>query len=257
MTSALFETNKKYWTDRAPSYSQVNQEELAGSQRKNWLREISRQIQAVYPHRLPQEISVLDVGTGPGFFAVILAEAGYRVTAIDAAPAMLAEAKRNAGRWQETIDFRLMDAQKPAFAAESFDVVLSRNLTWVLDEPEQTYCNWRHVLKSGGLLLNFDANWYNYLHDDKLKQQYEQDRLNVRQNNLEDHYLSTDIDAMEAIALQVPLTGIQRPHWDIGTLNKLRMRSVITDSSVWQRVWSPIEKINYASTPMFMIAAIK
>ena len=35
MTSALFEVNKKYWTDRAPSYSQVNQEELAGCQRSN------------------------------------------------------------------------------------------------------------------------------------------------------------------------------------------------------------------------------
>lgn len=257
MTSALFEVNKKYWTERAPGYSQVNQEELAGCQRSNWLREISRQIQAVYPHRKPQEISVLDAGTGPGFFAVILAEAGYKVTAIDAAPAMLAEARRNAGPWQEAIDFRLMDAQKPAFAAESFDVVLSRNLTWVLEDPEQTYGSWRHVLKPGGLLLNFDANWYNYLYDADLKQQYEQDRRNVRQNDLEDHYLSTDIDAMEAIALQVPLTGIQRPHWDIRTLKKLRMRSVTTDGSVWQRVWSPVEKINYASTPMFMIAAIK
>ena len=78
---------------------------------------------------------------------------------------MLAEAKRNAGPWQEAIDFRLMDAQKPTFTAESFDVVLSRNLTWVLEDPEQTYGNWRHVLKPGGLLLNFDANWYNYLYD--------------------------------------------------------------------------------------------
>ena len=77
MTSALFEVNKKYWTDRAPSYSQVNQEELAGCQRSNWLREISRQIQMVYPNRAPQEITVLDAGTGPGFFAVILAEASY------------------------------------------------------------------------------------------------------------------------------------------------------------------------------------
>ena len=199
----------------------------------------------------------LDAGTGPGFFAVILAEASYKVTAIDAAPAMLAEAKRNAGPWQEAIDFRLMDAQKPTFTAESFDVVLSRNLTWVLEDPEQTYGNWRHVLKPGGLLLNFDANWYNYLYDADLKQQYEQDRRNVQQNDLEDHYLSTDIDAMEAIALQVPLTGIQRPHWDIRTLEKLRMRSITTDVSVWQRVWSTVEKINYASTPMFMIAAIK
>mgnify|MGYP000603379965 FL=1 len=62
---------------------------------------------------------------------------------------MLAEAKRNAGPWQEAIDFRLMDAQKPTFTAESFDVVLSRNLTWVLEDPEQTYGNWRHVLKPG------------------------------------------------------------------------------------------------------------
>lgn len=73
----------------------------------------------VYPNRAPQEITVLDAGTGPGFFAVILAEAGYKVTAIDAAPAMLAEAKRNVGPWQEAIDFRLMDAQKPTFTAES------------------------------------------------------------------------------------------------------------------------------------------
>lgn len=79
----------------------------------------------------------------------------------------------------------------------------------------------------------------------------------MQQNDLEDHYLSTDIDAMEAIALQVPLTGIQRPHWDIRTLEKLRMRSITTDVSVWQRVWSTVEKINYASTPMFMISAIK
>lgn len=47
---------------------------------------------------------------------------------------------------------------------------------------------------------------------------------------------------MEAIALQVPLTGIQRPHWDIRTLEKLRMRSITTDVSVWQRVWSTVEK---------------
>ena len=128
----------------------ANVEVHGGAQRSNWLREISRQIQMVYPNRAPQEITVLDAGTGPGFFAVILAEAGYKVTAIDAAPAMLAEAKRNAGPWQEAIDFRLMDAQKPTFTAESFDVVLSRNLTWVLEDPEQTYGNWRHVLKPGG-----------------------------------------------------------------------------------------------------------
>ena len=110
MTSALFEVNKKYWTDRAPSYSQVNQEELAGCQRSNWLREISRQIQMVYPNRAPQEITVLDAGTGPGFFAVILAEASYKVTAIDAAPAIInlsyTFSKRLAGSYRFSPDGR-------------------------------------------------------------------------------------------------------------------------------------------------------
>lgn len=257
MQSELFEANKKYWSSRAQGYSQVNQEELAGLQKAKWLLEISRQIAAVYPHHKPAELTVLDVGTGPGFFAIILAEAGYKVTAVDATASMLAEAKRNAGALSEIIDFRLMDAQELTFDDSSFDVVLSRNLTWVLEKPEQTYLTWKKVLRPGGLLLNFDANWYNYLHDAALKQGYEQDRLNVARQHIDDHYLGTDIDAMEAIALRVPLTGVQRPEWDLDALHKMNMRSVTSDNSVWQRVWSPVEKINYASTPMFMVAAVK
>lgn len=102
----------------------------------------------------------LDAGTGPGFFAVILAEAGYKVTAIDAAPAMLAEAKRNAGPWQEAIDFRLMDAQKPTLPPESFDVVLSRNLTWSWKTRRRQLAS---CIETRRVSYNFDANWYNYL----------------------------------------------------------------------------------------------
>lgn len=124
MQSELFEANKKYWSNRAQGYSQVNQEELTGLQKANWLREITRQIAAVYPQQKPEELNILDVGTGPGFFAIILAEAGYQVTAVDATASMLAEAKRNSGALSETIDFRLMDAQELTFEDSSFDVVL-------------------------------------------------------------------------------------------------------------------------------------
>ena len=34
-------------------------------------------------------LRILDIGTGPGFFPMILAEAGYHVTAIDYTPGML------------------------------------------------------------------------------------------------------------------------------------------------------------------------
>ena len=47
-----------------------------------------------------------------------------------------------------------------------FDVVVSRNVTWNLPEPERGYAEWARVLRPGGLIINFDANWYRYLIDD-------------------------------------------------------------------------------------------
>ena len=70
---------EQYWSNRAEGYSMVNQEELAGEQRIKWLHYLKTR----FPDRSPEDISVLDIGTGPGFFAIILAEAGYRVTAVD------------------------------------------------------------------------------------------------------------------------------------------------------------------------------
>lgn len=45
------------------------------------------------------------------------------------------------------------------FADETFDVVISRNLTWTLPNAEHAYGEWMRVLKTGGVLLNFDANY--------------------------------------------------------------------------------------------------
>ena len=77
------EENIHYWTHRAPGYSGVNQEELATDQKRVWGRTIQERIAARFPGRKPGSILVLDVGTGPGFFAIILARMGYQVTAVD------------------------------------------------------------------------------------------------------------------------------------------------------------------------------
>ena len=58
------------------------------------------------------------------------------------------------------------------------------------------------------------ANWYGYLYDEEKRQSYEEDRKLVENENLDDHYLCTDIDRMEKIALQMPLSSINRPSWD-------------------------------------------
>ena len=61
-----------------------------------------------------------------------------------------------------------------------FDVVISRNLTWNLKDPKRAYEEWCRVLKPGGKLLNFDANWYGYLYDEEKRLSYEEDRKSVR-----------------------------------------------------------------------------
>ena len=79
----LKEENQIYWTNRAPGYSEVNQVELNTPQREIWEETLLEQLQRAFPGRAMEELSVLDVGTGPGFFAIILTELGCRVTAVE------------------------------------------------------------------------------------------------------------------------------------------------------------------------------
>lgn len=244
---------ESYWTTRAEGYSEVNHKELNGMQKGAWLKVLKSQ----FPEKAKEELKILDIGTGPGFFSVILAEAGYRVVAVDYTQEMLDTARKNAGEFCGNITFYKMDAQNLEFEDELFDVVISRNLTWNLKDPERAYREWCRVLKPGGRLLNFDANWYGYLYDEEKRRSYEEDRRSVESENLDDHYLCTDIDRMENIALQMPLSAINRPSWDRKLLKGNGFASVAVDTEIWKRVWSQEEKLNYHSTPMFMISAVK
>ena len=257
MEQELLQEIASYWGTRAEGYSEVNEKELAGSQREAWLHVLEEQ----FPEKKKEEMKILDIGTGPGFFPMILSEAGYTVTAVDYTEEMLVKAKENLGKYTkyglERVTLQRMDAQNLEFADETFDVVISRNLTWNLEKPEQAYQEWMRVLKPGGVLLNFDANWYGYLYDEEKKEAYEADRKKVEEQQLDDHYLCTDIDRMENIARQVPLSAMERPAWDTKVLESLGVCSIQTDSEIWKRVWSEEERLNYASTPMFLVRAEK
>ena len=174
---------------------------------------------------------------------------------------MLEKASENAAKFIRekscNIEFKRMDAQALEFEDESFDVIISRNLTWNLPHPEMAYKEWLRVLKKGGKLLNFDANWYGYLYDDEKREAYENDRKNVEKVSLDDHYLCTDIDRMEKIALQVPLSEAKRPDWDVKVFEEIGVAKIEINQDIWQQVWSEEEKLNYGSTPMFMIKVTK
>ena len=252
----ILRENSAYWTQRAAGYSAVNKLELSTAQRRKWGDCLRAELLRQFPGRAFSELHVLDVGTGPGFFAILLRELGCEVTAVDLTAAMLAEAKENAGALADGICFLEMNAEALSFADESFDVLVTRNLTWNLPHPEIACAEWARVLKPGGLLVNFDANWYAYLFDEAARAAYEDDRKNSAAEGVGDQNVGENFDVMEDIARRVPLSSIRRPAWDLQQLRALGMEAE-ADEEVWKRVWSEEEKLNFASTPLFMIRAVK
>ena len=246
--------NKEYWTGRAAGYSEVNRLELATAQRQKWRGCLQSEIERRFPGRAPETLRVLEVGTGPGFISIILCELGYDVAAVDLTPAMLQEAKKNAGALAGSIRFTEMNAEALDFAAHSFDVVVSRNLTWNLPHPAKAYAEWTRVLRPGGLLLNFDANWYAYLFDDSARLAYDRDREMSAAQGIRDQNIGENFDVMEDIARRLPLSNVRRPAWDLEQLRGLGL-SAEADETVWQRVWSEDEKLNFSSTPLFVVRA--
>ncbi len=246
--------NLRYWNRRAPSYTDVIRKNLEGEWEARWADMlISR-----FPRQEgDQPLRVLDIGTGPGFYAIILAARGYRVTAVDFSENMLDEARRNAGALSARIDFRQMDAHCLDFPDGSFDAVVTRNLTWNLTDPLRAYREWLRVLRPGGAALIFDANWYAYLVDEEKQRAWDRDRENVRLAAVEDHDAYDESRRMEEISRKLPMTARLRPQWDVDALRALGCAHVTADETVSERVWSREEQLNYGSTPGFLIHAVK
>ena len=246
-----------YWTNRARGYSEYNQQEMADARQTMWRAKLLDLLGKQFPEREPKEIKILDVGTGPGFFAILLAEAGYQVTAIDYTEEMLKEAQQNAGGLAECIVWKTGDAQALDVENNSFDAIVTRNVTWNLPRPDLAYKEWLRVLKPGGMLYNFDADWYGHLYNEEKRNSYERDRQQTEEQNVEDYYSGTDIEKMEEIARQVPLSRLERPKWDIETMQKTGFLDVSCDEEVWKEVWTEEEIINNSTSPIFLLTGRK
>ena len=234
---------KDYWTQRSHDFGTVRKNELENEMGQRWLHEIER--------FLPEgrSLNILDVGTGTGFFAILLAEKGHRVEGIDLTPAMLEEARTLAKQRNLDITFREMDAQNLAYPDGTFDVVISRNLTWTLPDPERAYASWFRVLKPGGVLLNFDAEYAAHVRSHSVQNR------KVAPDSPYGHVGMTDALQQEndAITLSMDI-GQARPEWDGEVLTRVGFQSCQTDTQVGKRL---LGELDLTTAPMFGIFARK
>ena len=234
---------KDYWTQRSHDFGTVRKNELENEMGQRWLYEIER--------FLPEggSLDILDVGTGTGFFAVLLAQQGHRVEGIDLTPAMLEEARILAKQRNLDIAFREMDAQNLAYPEGSFDVVISRNLTWTLPDPERAYASWFRVLKPGGVLLNFDADYAAHVRSHSVQNR------KVAPDSPYGHVGMTDALQQEndAITLSMDI-GQARPEWDGKVLTRIGFQSCQADTQVGKRL---LGELDLTTAPMFGIFARK
>lgn len=100
---------------------------------------------------------ILDVGTGTGRGAFLLAAAGAQVTGVDASEPMLAIARQRAAETNAAVMFEVADAHKLPFDAGSFDLAMS--LRVLMHTPQ-----WRECVAelcrvaSRGVLIDYPAS---------------------------------------------------------------------------------------------------
>ena len=214
---------------------------------------------------LPEGGIGLDVGCGSGALTIACAKRNPqgRMLGIDrwgkeyASFSLPLCEKNAAAEGVKNISFQRGNAVKLDFPDESFDAVTSNyvyhNITG--EDKQALLLETLRVLKKGGLLLNFDANWYAYLFDEDAQAAYDKDRANSAEQGVWDQNVGADgehFDVMEDIARRVPLSDIRRPAWDLEQLSGVGLQ-IEADEMIWQRVWSDEEKVSFASTPMFLV----
>ncbi|GAA0546164.1 class I SAM-dependent methyltransferase [Paractinoplanes ferrugineus] len=139
-----------YWTGRAPTYAEYQR-------RPDRLADDTRAWSQIWSSALPAgPADVLDVGTGSGQVAGVLAGLGHRVIGIDLSEGMLAQARSA----YPAPEFRLGDAVSPEFPDDSFDAVTGRYVMWTLREPETAVADWIRLLRPGGTVAVVDSTWF-------------------------------------------------------------------------------------------------
>ncbi len=139
---------RKYWDSRAAEYDRSPGHVALSDIWKGFLGSL-----------FDEGLRILDVGTGTGFIALLLAELGHEVVGLDLSEGMLKVAREKARRIGVEVDFQIGDAENLPFDDETFDAVVCRHLLWTLPNPRKAIAEWVRVVKPAGRVVAIDGKW--------------------------------------------------------------------------------------------------
>ena len=222
-----------YWSQRSEGFSQHVLEHMDEDEKGLYITTVKKFSDT-------RKMKVLDIGTGPGLFAMILGRDGHDVTAIDYSDGMLDLARKNCA--DRGIDARIlkMDAQHLEFPDEEFDLVVSRKVLWNLEDPVGSYREWLRVLKPNGKMILFDANWWLHFHDEEYRELHHKFMEEMKEKFKDmpkeqvpqydqTSYQGADPRILHDFAKDLPLSHVRRPSWDVQTLSELGAKSITVD----------------------------
>lgn len=195
----------EYWSRRAHEYSQLHMDSYISEKRMMFAKQVAMSMP------VGEEVIALDLGCGSGFMSMILLDAGCRVTSIDFSEDMLSCARENLKGKGYKAEFFCMRAQQLEFPDQSFDFVVSRNVTWMLEDVDAVYAEVMRVLKNGGVFLNLDANYGSCFNDADAR------------GETPTHPTQTlsQLRMRNDIAHDLAITLVDRPQWDMGCFWRL------------------------------------
>ena len=192
---------------------------------------------------------ILDIGGGPGHYAIHYAKQGHSVTLLDLSDENVRFAKKKARQYGVKIAAEQGDATDLSrFADDSFDTVfLMGPLYHLMNEESRILAieEAKRVLKPGGVLLNYDAEYAKGFH------KYDQ-MENLAHVNVDDSL----VEECHSIYHMLSVSSLERPEWDVGILKELGFSEVEADRSAGDRLYAVKDQF-YMPDRMFCLRAVK
>ncbi len=233
---------ESYWTKRAEGFFELRHDEIESNKAARWTKALKE--------LLPKKecLNILDVGCGTGYFEVLLGKLGHRVTGVDLTEEMIVKANEMIqmyGLDTENIKAIIGDAEKLDFDDNTFDAVITRNLTWTLPHPIEAYKEWNRVLKKGGILINFDAEYAKGAHNLKSPE-------NLAHSKISDSLK----DECHDIYHMLTISTLDRPEWDKAVLLRNNYENVTVNLDFGSHIFIEHDDF-YTPEKMFCLTASK